>query len=125
MTVSVRRVPSRSTTTSVGWSTRGRIRAPTSVVLRIGWPLMETNSSPGRMPAWYAGVLGSEGAHVVRVAASLAGTTHSLTTATRAPSCGFATPYSVKTPVSSTTAMTRFMNGPPSMMTTFLGTDSL
>jgi hypothetical protein len=109
----------------VGWPARGRTASPTSVVRVTGVPSIETKRSPGRSPAWYAGVLGSVGAQAVFVVAWAAGTTHSLTDATVAPSCGTCTPCTMTTPASRATAMRRFMVGPPSITTTFLGTDSL
>ena len=53
------------------------------------------------------------------------GTTHCETEATTAPGWAVATPCTVTSTVSSTTAMSRFIIGPPSMTMTFLGTGQL
>ena len=55
-------------------------------------------------------------------AALVAGSTHSLTLPRVVEGC--ATPKPISTTAYSTTAMTRFMNGPPSMMMTRLPTGS-
>ena len=76
------------------------------------------------MPARFAGATGSPALHATgAVAPTVCTVTHCETELI----CGVSSrmPYVVATPVRSTTAMSRFIVGPPSMMTSFLGTDSL
>jgi hypothetical protein len=81
---------------------------------------MEMTLSIGFSPAAAAGVPGRP-SQVVAVAASVTGTTHWATEATREPCPVSAVPWMVTMPVSRVTAISKFMSGPPSMTATFLG----
>src|SRR6185312_13194557 len=100
-------------TTALTWS---------QVLTRV--PPIDRIRSPGRSPALLAGATGSLAVQAGGVVAPAVCTvTHWETELI----CGVYSrmPYVVATPASSTTAMSRFIVGPPSMMTSFFGTDSL
>ena len=78
-------------------------------------------TSPGCRPAAAAGATGSDAAHSVRSAS--AGMTHSLTLETVV--VAVCTPMPDSRIANSTIANSRFMTGPPSMMTTRFQTGSL
>ena len=98
--------PWRSTTMAVGWSRRGRISLLTSALEVTGLPSMEMTLSIGFSPAAAAGVPGRP-SQVVAVAASVTGTTHWATEATREPLPGLGGAWMVTMPVSRLTAISK------------------
>jgi hypothetical protein len=94
-----------------------RVQSP-----RAAWPSTETMTSPARMPAAAAGVGGSAGVQARSGCASCAESTHRDTTDTRGVVCG--RPVVVRKTPRNRVARTRFISGPPSMITSRLGTAS-
>ena len=109
-------VPARSTCIVSGSSRLLRIAARTSAHVETGVPLIEVMVSPGLSPAALAGAIGMSSVHSVAACWPCCWmSTHSLT----AEIVGVATamPLRVKMPVKRTSAMSRFITGPPIMMT--------
>ncbi len=78
----------------------------------MGSPATETMRSPGSMPAAAPGAAGSPGSQVCR--SLVAGSAHAETVPTVVDAC--VTPNPMSSTANSTTASSRFMNGPPNMM---------
>jgi hypothetical protein len=108
------RLPSRSTPRVTLRSGFARIAVRTWSQSLTGVPSNETMTSPGLSPAAAAGALGSASVHFWSSGAC-AGSTHWETLERRGVSSGIPKPVIVI--VSSTTAMIRFIVGPPSMIT--------
>src|SRR5690606_36670411 len=117
VTVTVRSSPSRSTTTPAGAVPAPAMATRTSSHVPTGRPAQDTMVSPGWRPATAPGAAGSSAAH--SVAAGSAGR-HSWTLPSVAVYAG--TPKPTSTTAMRTTATRRFITGPPSMTTSFLGT---
>ena len=120
VTTRVTSSPSRTTTRSMASSGLSRMIAVDSFHESIGWPATETMRSPGSMPAAAPGAAGSPGSHVWR--SLVAGRAQAETDPTVVEAC--ATPKPMSSTPKSTTASTRFMNGPPNMITMRFHTDS-
>src|SRR5699024_3452237 len=112
--------PSLSTTTSTVRSPASRTAVVTSCQRWIRWPSISRSVSPGRIPAASAGA-GGRPSQLTSAGAS-AGTTHSETDCTVGVIAG--RPIPLTSTSMSTTEMSRFMAGPPSITTSFFGTDS-
>ena len=112
--------PSRSTTTSIVRSSAARTAAVTSSQRSMRCPSISRSTSPGRIPASSAGAAGFPSQETS--AGASAGTTHSETLCTVGVTEGRPMPQTSTT--ISSTEMSRFMVGPPSMTTSFFGTDS-
>ena len=112
--------PSRRTTTSSVRFGAAWMMADAAAKLSTSVPSTETMTSPGWMPASAAGDAGSPGAQAVWVDPD--GSTHSLTAAIVV--VAVCTPMPLKTIANSTTAITRFISGPPSMTMTRCHTGS-
>ncbi len=96
----------------MGSSGLSRMIAVDSFQVSIGRPSTDTMRSPGSMPAAAPGAAGSPGSQVCR--SLVAGSAQAETDPTVVEAC--ATPKPISSTPNSSTASTRFMNGPPNMM---------
>jgi hypothetical protein len=120
VTSTATRSPSRTTTISMGWSGCSRMIAVDSFHEAMATPSTDTISSPGCRPASAPGAAGSPGSHAWR--SLVAGRAHSETDPMVVDGC--TTPKPMSRIANSTIASSRFMNGPPNMMTTRFHTGS-